>query len=117
MARIVSVEPHPQADKLRVCRVETGQAGQSSLQIVCGAANARAGLISALAQVGAQLPGDVTIRAAKLRGVESPGMLCSARELGLADGSEGILELPEEAPLGEDLRRYLDLDERCSRSM
>jgi len=111
VARITDVQPHPQADKLRLCRVETGRADQSSLQIVCGAGNARAGLISALAQVGARLPGDVTIRAATLRGVESQGMLCSARELGIAEGSEGILELPAEAPVGEDLRRYLDLDD------
>jgi phenylalanyl-tRNA synthetase beta chain len=108
VARIAAVEAHPQADKLRVCRVETGS---SSVQIVCGAANARVGLISALAQVGARMPGDVTIRAAKLRGVESQGMLCSASELGLSEASEGILELPPDAPVGEDLRRYLNLDD------
>ena len=108
VARIVAIEPHPQADKLRVCRVDTGAA---SVQIVCGAANAKVGLTSALAQVGARLPGDVSIRAAKLRGVESQGMLCSARELGLAEASAGILELPDDAPVGEDLRRYLNLDD------
>jgi phenylalanyl-tRNA synthetase beta chain len=113
VARITSVEPHPQAEKLRVCRVETGaDAGAvSTVQIVCGAANARAGLTSALAQIGARLPGEVMIRAAKLRGVESQGMLCSARELGLAESSEGIIELPADAPVGMDLRQYLDLDD------
>jgi phenylalanyl-tRNA synthetase beta chain len=115
VARITSVEPHPQAEKLRVCRVETGagagaDAG-SMVQIVCGAANARTGLVSALAQIGAKLPGEVTIRAATLRGVQSQGMLCSARELGLAESSEGIIELPADAPVGSDLRQYLDLDD------
>ena len=102
-------EKHPQADKLRVCRVSTGQG--EPLQIVCGAANARAGLKSALAVVGAKLPGDLTIKAAKLRGVESAGMLCSAKELGLADASSGIVELPADAPVGKPLREYLDLDD------
>jgi len=109
IAQIVSAEPHPQADKLQVCRVSTGSG--APLQIVCGAGNARAGLKSALALVGAQLPGDLTIKAAKLRGVESQGMLVSAKELGLADASAGILELPQDAPLGRALREYLTLDE------
>jgi phenylalanyl-tRNA synthetase beta chain len=108
VAGIVSAAPHPQADKLRVCRVT---AGGSELQIVCGAANARAGLRTALAIVGAKLPGELTIGAAKLRGVESQGMLCSARELGLTETGEGILELPADAPLGTPLRDYLRLDE------
>jgi phenylalanyl-tRNA synthetase beta chain len=117
VARILNVERHPQAEKLRVCRVLTGAgagAGGTAaapLQIVCGAANARAGLTSALARVGAVLPGGQIIAAAKLRGVESAGMLCSARELGLSEASDGILELPDDAPLGADLRRYLDLDD------
>jgi len=109
VAEILSAEPHPQADKLQVCRVSTGRG--EPVQIVCGAANARAGLKSALAQVGARLPGEVTIKAAKLRGVESQGMLASAQELGLADSSSGILELPADAPVGKGLREYLDLDE------
>jgi len=109
VAQIVSAEPHPQADKLQVCRVSTGSS--ETLQIVCGASNARAGLKSALALVGAKLPGDLTIKAAKLRGVESQGMLASAKELGLAEGSAGILELPPDAPLGRPLREYLALDE------
>lgn len=108
VARIESAEPHPQADKLRVCQVN---AGGTRLQIVCGAANARAGLVSALATVGAKLPGDLSIRAAKLRGVESQGMLCSAKELGLAEESEGILELPDDASIGVSLRDYLALDD------
>ena len=104
--------PHPEADKLRICQVNTG-AG-SSQQIVCGAANARAGLKAPLATVGAMLPGDVTIKAAKLRGVESAGMLCSAKELGLAQASSGLMELPADAPVGAALRDYLQLDDRSS---
>jgi phenylalanyl-tRNA synthetase beta chain len=109
VAQIVSAEPHPQADKLLVCRVSTGSG--ATLQIVCGASNAHAGLKSALALVGAQLPGDLIIKAAKLRGVESQGMLASAKELGLGEASAGILELPSDAPLGHPLREYLALDE------
>ena len=93
VAEIIAAERHPQADKLQVCQVSIGRG--EPLQIVCGASNARAGLKSALATVGARLPGDVTIGAAKLRGIESQGMLASARELGLAESSSGILELPE----------------------
>ena len=110
VAEILAAERHPQADKLQVCKVSTGQG--APLQIVCGAANARAGLKSALALVGAELPGGVNIKAAKLRGIESQGMLASAKELGLADTSSGILELAAEAPLGEALRSYLKLDEQ-----
>ena len=109
VAEILSAERHPQADKLQVCKVTIG--GGPALQIVCGAANARAGLKSALAMVGAQLPGDLRIGAARLRGVESQGMLASARELGLAESSNGILELPADAPLGKPVREYLGLDE------
>jgi phenylalanyl-tRNA synthetase beta chain len=110
VAEILSCEPHSQADKLRVCRVSVG-VGAPPLQIVCGASNARTGLKSALAQVDAVLPGDVRIGSAKLRGVESQGMLASAKELGLGESSEGILELPAEAPVGLPLREYLKLDE------
>ena len=109
VAEIVEAARHPQADKLQVCKVKA--AGGELLQIVCGAANARAGLKTALATVGAKLPGDKAITAAKLRGVESFGMLCSAKELGLSDTSEGIIELPADAPVGVDLRGYLDLDD------
>ena len=109
VAEILSAEKHPQADKLRVCRVATGQG--EPLQIVCGASNARAGLKSALAVVGAKLPGGLEIKAAKLRGADSAGMLCSAKELGLADASSGIVELPSDAPVGTPLREYLALDD------
>ncbi len=109
VAEIIETAPHPQADKLRVCRVGTGRG--EPLQIVCGASNARAGLRSALAEVGATLPGGRQIGAATLRGIESQGMLCSASELGLADGGAGILELPADAPIGRTLREYLALDD------
>lgn len=112
VAEIIEAVRHPQADKLQVCKVALGSGGATQttvLQIVCGAANARAGLRTALAMVGATLPGGLVIKAAKLRGVESAGMLCSAKELGLADSSDGILELPADAPLGESLREYLAL--------
>jgi phenylalanyl-tRNA synthetase beta chain len=109
VAEILEATRHPQADKLQVCRVATGIG--DPVQIVCGAANARAGLKTALAMVGAKLPGDFNIKAAKLRGVDSQGMLCSAKELGLAETSSGILELPVDAPVGAVLREYLSLDE------
>ncbi len=109
VAEILEATRHPQADKLQVCRVSAGSG--EPLQIVCGASNARAGLKSALAVVGARLPGGMQIKAAKLRGVESVGMLASAKELGLADSSNGILELPADAPVGQPLREYLGLDD------
>src|SRR6185437_9140943 len=109
VAQIVSAERHPQADKLQVCRVSMGQG--EPVQIVCGASNAREGLKTALAMVGSILPGGLEIKAAKLRGVESFGMLCSAKELGLAEASAGILELPADAPMGRSLRDYLQLDD------
>ena len=109
VVEILEAAPHPQADRLRVCRVSTGQG--EPLQIVCGAPNARAGLRTALATVGAQLPGGLAIKAAKLRGVDSAGMLCSARELGLAEGQDGIVELAADAPVGQSLRDYLRLDD------
>ena len=117
VARIVEIAPHPNADKLRVCRVDAGgHAPAGLLQIVCGAPNARAGIKVPLALVGAQLPpGDdgkpFHIKRGVLRGVESAGMLCSARELKLADDQGGLLELAEDAPVGEDLRRHLQLDD------
>jgi phenylalanyl-tRNA synthetase beta chain len=109
VAEIVEAAKHPQAEKLQVCKVRA--AGGELLQIVCGAANARAGLKTALATVGAKLPGDKAIGAAKLRGVESAGMLCSAKELGLSDTSDGIIELPPDAPVGADVREYMQLDD------
>jgi phenylalanyl-tRNA synthetase beta chain len=109
VAEILEASKHPQADKLQVCRVSTGSG--EPVQIVCGAPNARAGLKSALAIVGAKLPGGLDIKAARLRGVESQGMLASAKELGLAETSSGILELPADAPVGKPLREYLSLDD------
>ncbi len=109
VARIVSAEQHPDADKLRVCQVDTGS---ETVQIVCGAPNARAGLIAPLARVGAVLPGDFKIKPAKLRGVESRGMLCAEKELGISDANAGLMELAADAPVGADLRDYLALDDR-----
>ena len=101
VARIESTEQHPNADKLKVCSVDDGS-GQL-LQIVCGAPNAAAGLKVPLATVGAQMPDGLKIGIAKMRGVESSGMLCSARELGLSQDHAGLLVLPDEAPVGQDL--------------
>ena len=109
VAEILSAEPHPQADRLRVCQVSIG-AGEP-LQIVCGAPNARAGMKAPLATVGAKLPGGLEIKKAKLRGVESFGMLCSGRELGLSEESSGLLELPAETPTGAALIDALGLDD------
>jgi phenylalanyl-tRNA synthetase beta chain len=109
VAEILSAERHTEADKLQVCQVSVGSG--EPIQIVCGAANARAGLKSALAVVGAKLPGNLNIKVARLRGVESQGMLASAKELGLAETSAGILELPDDAPVGQPLREYLGLDD------
>ncbi|MEZ5499503.1 MAG: phenylalanine--tRNA ligase subunit beta [Steroidobacteraceae bacterium] len=109
VAQITNTANHPNADKLKICEVDSGDG--SALHIVCGAANARAGLKVALARVGAQLPGGVQIKSAKLRGSPSEGMLCSPRELGLGDKPDGIIELDAEAPLGMDLRQFLGLDE------
>jgi len=100
---------HPDAEKLSLCQVTTD--GVNRLQIVCGATNVRAGLKVAVALVGAQLPGDVVIKRATLRGQESNGMLCSARELGLGDEHAGILELPDSLALNQELRAALDLDD------
>lgn len=110
IAHVVDAQPHPQADRLTVCQVDMG--AQPLLQIVCGAKNVRSGLKVALAQVGAQLP-ELSIKEAKLRGVVSQGMLCSAQELGMKPLShtDGILELPEDAPIGVCLREWLALDD------
>ena len=116
VAQILSAEQHPDADRLRVCKVDAGS-GQE-LQIVCGAPNARAGIKIPCALVGAELPPaeaggkPFMIKVGKLRGVESQGMLCSGRELGLGDDHDGILELPADAPVGKDIREYLDLDDQ-----
>lgn len=116
VGQILSAEQHPDADRLRVCKVDAGT-GQE-LQIVCGAPNARVGIKIPCALVGAELPPaeaggkPFMIKVGKLRGVESQGMLCSGRELGLGDDHEGILELPLDAPVGEDIRQYLNLDDQ-----
>ena len=109
VGEVLGVAKHPGADKLSVCEVTSS--GADRLTIVCGARNVRAGLKTPLATVGAHLPGGVNVGKAKLRGVESEGMLCSARDLGLADVSEGLLELPPAAPLGADVRTLLELDD------
>ena len=109
VAHITSIESHPNADRLRVCQVDDGS--DTPLQIVCGAPNAAAGLKVPLARVGAVLPGDLKIGPVRMRGVESAGMLCSAKELGLTQDHSGLLELPADAPVGCDLRAYLDLDD------
>lgn len=109
VARITQCEQHPDADKLRLCQVDYGQA--ESVQIVCGAPNARTGLVAPLATVGAVLPGNFKIKPAKLRGIESQGMLCSGKELGLDEDASGLMELPEDALVGENLRNWLDLDD------
>lgn len=117
VAEIISAEQHPDADRLRVCRVNAGP-GFENLQIVCGAPNARAGIKIPCALVGAELsPAEeggkpFQIKVGKLRGVESNGMLCSGRELGLGDDHAGILELPADAPLGQNVREYLKLDDQ-----
>jgi phenylalanyl-tRNA synthetase beta chain len=109
VGEVLSVEKHPDADKLRVCKVNAGRG--EVLQIVCGAPNVRAGGKYPLALIGARLTGDITIRKSRLRGVESLGMLCSARELGLGDAHQGLMELPEETRTGEAIGVVLGLDD------
>ena len=117
VAEILEANQHPDADRLRVCKVSVGALSPEPLQIVCGAPNARAGIKIPCAMVGALLPpakeGDkpFAIKVGKLRGVESQGMLCSGKELGLGDDHAGILELPSDAPVGGDIRDYLGLDD------
>jgi phenylalanyl-tRNA synthetase beta chain len=110
VAQVLSVEKHPDADRLNVCQVNVGDA--EPLTIVCGAANVAAGLKVPCARIGAVLPGDFRIKQAKVRGVASFGMLCSAVELGLATESDGLWILPVDAPVGMSLREYLDLDDK-----
>ena len=108
VGEILATEQHPDADKLRVCQVSNGQ---ETFQVVCGAPNARPGIKIPFAMIGAELPGDFKIKKAKLRGVESNGMLCSAAELQISEENDGLLELAADAPVGEDIRVYLDLDD------
>lgn len=109
VGEVVECGKHPEADKLQVTKVNIG--GAELLDIVCGARNCRQGLKVAVATVGAVLPGNFEIKKAKLRGQPSHGMLCSFSELGMADDSDGIIELPADAPIGQDLRQYLALDD------
>jgi len=109
VAEVVSAEKHPDADKLKVCKVSNGS---EEMQIVCGAPNARAGIKVVLGRPGDYVPGlDVTLKKAKIRGVESIGMMCSAKELELGEDHDGIIELPEDAPVGTSYVEYADLDD------
>ncbi|MCO6057282.1 phenylalanine--tRNA ligase subunit beta [Pseudomonas sp. MOB-449] len=108
VGEVLSTEQHPDADKLRVCQVSNGA---ETFQVVCGAPNVRPGLKIPFAMIGAELPGDFKIKKAKLRGVESNGMLCSASELQISDENDGLMELAADAPVGQDIRAYLGLDD------
>ncbi len=109
IGEVTAMEQHPDADRLRVCQVNVGQ--EQPLQIVCGASNVRVGLKIPAAMIGAELPGDFKIKRSKLRGVESFGMLCSEKELGLAADASGLMELAADAPVGADIRDYLSLND------
>nr|WP_320166623.1 phenylalanine--tRNA ligase subunit beta [uncultured Methylophaga sp.] len=111
VGQVTSVTPHPDADKLRLTKVNVG--GEALLDIVCGASNVREGLKIPVAVIGAVLPGNFKIKQAKLRGVPSFGMLCSSKELGLTESADGLMELADDAPVGEDFRVYLDLDDKA----
>ena len=110
VGRIVSIAPHPNAERLRVCEVDVGAGGMPT--IVCGAPNARAGMVAPVALPGARLPGGLEIKASALRGVDSAGMLCSASELGLAEKSEGLLEMDPDARPGTPIEKHLALDDK-----
>ncbi len=109
VGEVLTVEQHPDADRLRVTTVNIGSG--EPLQIVCGAPNVRAGMKAPVATIGAVLPGDFKIKKGKLRGVESQGMLCGASEIDLEDKIDGLLELPDDAPVGVNIREYLQLDD------
>lgn len=109
IGQVIKVEKHPEADRLHYCEVDVG--GNQHLKIVCGAENVRLGLKVPVAMIDAILPNNIVIKASTIRGVPSQGMLCSAQELGLAEESQGLLELPQDAPLGQDVRNYLNLDD------
>jgi phenylalanyl-tRNA synthetase beta chain len=110
VAQVLEVTRHPDADRLNVCRVDTGRGEPAT--IVCGAPNVAVGQRVPCALPGAQLPGDFVIKVARVRGIESSGMLCSARELGIAEDASGLLVLPADAPVGQSIRQCLDLDDR-----
>ena len=109
VGKVVECQQHPDADKLRVTKIDVGQ--DALLDIVCGAPNCRQGINVAVATVGAVLPGNFKIKKAKLRGQPSFGMLCSYSELQISDDHDGIIELPADAPIGSDIREYLQLDD------
>ncbi|WP_029062064.1 phenylalanine--tRNA ligase subunit beta [Labrenzia sp. DG1229] len=110
IAKVLEAEQHPNADRLRVLKVDTGQG--EPVQIVCGAPNARAGLVGVLGKPGDHIPGlDITLSVGKIRDVESFGMMCSERELELSDEHDGIIDLPEDAPVGVDFAKWAGLDE------
>ncbi len=109
VGEVLTVEQHPDADRLRVTTVNIGSG--EPLQIVCGAPNVRVGMKAPVATIGAVLPGDFKIKKGKLRGIESQGMLCGASEIDLEDKIDGLLELPADAPVGVNVREYLDLDD------
>lgn len=109
VGEVLSVEQHPDADRLRVTTVNIGNG--EPLQIVCGAPNVRVGMKAPVATIGAVLPGDFKIKKGKLRGIESQGMLCGASEIDLEDKIDGLLELPQDAPVGTNIRDYLKLDD------
>ncbi len=112
VAEILSVQKHPNADRLNICKVDVGEHAAEPLQIVCGASNVRHGMKTACALIGAQLP-ELMIKQGKIREIESFGMLCSAKELGLDDDTEGgIIDLPHEALAGQDFRQYYALDDQ-----
>ena len=111
VARVLTAERHPQADKLQVLTVDTGDGGEP-LQVVCGAPNARAGLVGVFGGPGTYVPGsDFVLKKAAIRGVESNGMMCSARELQLGEDHDGIIELPADAPVGTSFADYAGLDD------
>src|SRR6476659_8043321 len=110
IARVISAEPHPNADRLRVCMVDTG-AGDP-VQVVCGAPNARAGMKGVFVPPGAYIPGkDITLAVGTIRGVESRGMLVSEFELKISDNHDGIIDLPADAPVGENYAQWAGLDD------
>ena len=108
VAKILSIRPHPNADKLSLCEVSTGE---RSFPVVCGAHNIHAGDVVPLATVGATIPGGYTIKSSKLRGEPSEGMLCSEEELGIGEDATGIMILPDNLTIGEDLAMALDLED------
>jgi phenylalanyl-tRNA synthetase beta chain len=110
VGEVVSATAHPNADKLTLCQVSDGS---DIFQVICGAPNVRAGMKAAFARIGAVLRGDLEIKPAELRGVESNGMLCSVDELGLGEGVDGILMLPDSFEVGMDLKEVLALDDTC----